>query len=320
MQLIIITILINLIFLLDFTTSNLLFQLSTSFDTLSEEEVYALLGKPQTETVQMLSGERPGPSAPTYVVDMPDFVNIDPSKLTRENIRIVDFDQSFDTTAPPTTVLGIPPTYMAPESIFDLTAGVHSDVWALGCAIFRMRAGYDLFASEVPVFDLTGAGTPLDTIGQVVKTIGELPAAWSHIRFDDEDGLPIRDGEGQEKESGELGYAPMERPLLDAILSIGDEPDGNATLDSLFWRPPPAGTEIVCTFAGENLVETEKEKEVLPKISHEEATCFHDLLSQIFIYNPTQRISAAELSRHPWFTGDFSVIGKEKEEDNRGPN
>ena len=304
-------IILKLIFLLDFTTSNLLFQLSTNFDTLSEEEVYALLGKPQTETVQMLSGEHPGPSAPTYVVDMPDFVNIDPSKLTRENIRIIDFDQSFDTTAPPTTVLGIPPAYMAPESIFDLTAGVHSDIWALGCAIFRMRAGYDLFASEVPVFDLTGAGTPSDTIGQVVKTIGELPAAWSHIRFDDEDGLPIRDGEGQEKESGDLGYAPMERPLLDAILSIEDEPMGNATLDSLFWRPPPAGTDSDSEEG--TRVETEQEKDVLPKISHEEATSFHDLLSRIFIYNPTQRISAAELSRHPWFTGDFSVM-KEKEE------
>jgi serine/threonine-protein kinase SRPK3 len=280
---------------------------------LSEEEVYALLGKPQTETVQTLSGERPGPSAPTYVVNMPDFINIDPSKLTRENIRIIDFDQSFDTTTPPTTVLGIP-IYMAPESIFDLTVGVHSDIWALGCAIFRMRAGYDLFASEVPIFDLTGAGTPSDTIGQVVKTIGELPAAWSRIHFDDENGLPIRDGEGQEKESGDLGYVPMERPLLDAILSIEDEPMGNATLDSLFWRP---GTEI-CSFEGGAWVETElgteQEKEVLPKISHEEATSFHDLLSRIFTYNPTQRISAAELSRHPWFTGDFSVMRKKKEE------
>ncbi|OXV07645.1 hypothetical protein Egran_04590 [Elaphomyces granulatus] len=320
----------------NFTTSNVLFQLSINFDSLSEEEVYALLGKPQTETVKRLSGEPPGPSAPIYVVDMPDFANIDPSKLLRQNIRIIDFDQSFYTTTPPTIMLGIPSNHMAPESIFDLKAGVHSDIWALGCAIFRLRAGYDLFDD----FGDSGINSHSDTIRQVVKTIGRLPAAWSHIPFD-EDGLPVRNGKKPKKESRMLEYEPIERPLLDSVSSIEDEPMGSPTLDSiteqnngeskailvpaevggryrngcseLFWRPPSlVGTTF--TLEEGKWVATEQEAEVLSKISHEEAISFHDLLSRIFTYDPMRRISAKELSRHPWFTGDFMVTRKRKEE------
>ena len=41
--------------------------------------------------------------------------------------------------------------------------------------------------------------------------------------------------------------------------------------------------------------------EVLPKISEHEAALLYDLLSKIFVYDPTIRPTAREMLGHPWF-------------------
>jgi len=41
--------------------------------------------------------------------------------------------------------------------------------------------------------------------------------------------------------------------------------------------------------------------EALPKIPEAEAALFCDLLSKVFVYEPTRRPTAMEMLSHPWF-------------------
>lgn len=294
---------------IDLTGANILFGLSSKFAYLSDEEVYDQLGKPGTDVLKRISGEHTAPSAPSYVVKTPDISNIDPTMM-EDKICIIDFDQSFHILDPPTTMLGTPSKYLAPEAIFELHASSSSDVWALGCAIFRMRAGYDLF-------EVWGTGSPSDSIGEMINTIGELPEKWRHTRFDD-DGVPIRKTDSQSEQNGvELSFFPKERSLMKRIMSISDEakpsPTTDLQRDKIFWNPlwfhdgnsPPIEE-------GDSLDREENEEKDdeddytgLLKISLEEATSLHDLLSRILVYDPMQRPSTEEILQHPWFTTAF---------------
>jgi serine/threonine protein kinase len=254
-----------------------------------------------------MSGEPLGPSAPEYVVDMPDLSNMS-SSLVKHEIRIIDFDQSFNTNRPPEHMLHTPKRFLAPEAIFDLTPGIASDIWALGCIIFRMRAGGDLFGSY-------GTGSPSDAVEQIIKTIGPLPDKWRHVKFDYDEGFPIRsEAEEREKECATIDW-PLTYPLKACIDDIEDDPsdpipsDLTALLpavrndDELFWNPPPSpGTR--CRDDYGILHNTEGYAD-MPHISSEEADCLYDLLSRIFRYEPEERISLEEIIKHPWITGDF---------------
>jgi len=90
------------------------------------------------------SGEPLGPSAPKYIVEPIDLSRIDVQYVT-EHISIIDFGISFFASAPPAEGLGTPYGYLAPEVIFDKKSGFHSDIWALACTIFEIRAGVALF-------------------------------------------------------------------------------------------------------------------------------------------------------------------------------
>ena len=66
---------------------------------------------------------------------------------------------------------------------------------------------------------------PSDTIREVINSIGNLPATWNDMRFD-EGGLPIGDGDRLERPSWILIQS------MDLIWSMEDEPIGKPTIDS----------------------------------------------------------------------------------------
>ncbi|KAK9483125.1 kinase-like domain-containing protein, partial [Lipomyces starkeyi] len=78
-------------------------------------------------------------------------------------------------------------SYCAPEVYFERKMSNWSDVWALGCIIFEMRAGRQLFESFL--------GGPHEVLLQIVQILGKLPEPWwsswdkRHVYFD-EDGKP----------------------------------------------------------------------------------------------------------------------------------
>lgn len=303
---------------IDFTTNNIALRLIDEFDSYEEGDLLRLFGRPQTAPVRTYSGQPPRPHAPDYTVAPPlDLCSPATSVLTSE-ICVIDFDQSFTTTAsPPPERPGIPANYLAPE----VAAGRRplspaSDLWALGCAIFRMRSGDDLF------FDYD-TDCPADALRQIVKAMGALPEEWGQTRFDEE-GFAV---EGKE---GEPFWSLEEmRPLEDRVQAIVNEPPSlfiNEALDaaveepeaamfdddaalrvpyadalsSMLWRPT-----AVCVdgdYFARYSDETVDMLKAFPRISGSEAALLVDLLSKIFTYDPETRIGVEELVAHPWFT------------------
>ncbi|KAK9255338.1 kinase-like domain-containing protein [Lipomyces tetrasporus] len=153
---------------LDLSTSNVLIQLA-HVDAWSDQDVYELLGSPVTDRVRLFSGELNNmTSAPEYLVAPANLPNLE-SKWLAEKILLVDFGQSFMLQQPHNDV-GFTMSYCAPEVYFDGKRTVWSDIWALGCMIFEIRAGCQLFESFL--------GGPHEVILQIVETLGKLPEPW----------------------------------------------------------------------------------------------------------------------------------------------
>lgn len=69
--------------------------------------------------------------------------------------------------------------------------------------------------------------------------------------------------------------------------------------DEMVWKPT-----AVCINGGyivEYSDETEEMLAAFPRISEQESTLLLDLLQRIFVYDPTERITAAAMVEHPWF-------------------
>lgn len=288
------------------------------FDSYEEGDVLKLFGHPQTAPLRTYSGKPPGPHAPDYIVVPLDFCSSTTNLLSSE-ICIVDFDQSFTATGPPPERLGIPARYLAPEVAVGQPASPASDIWALGCAIFRIRSGDDLF------FDYD-TDSPADALRQIVKTVGELPGEWRQTRFDEE-GFAVVEGKG-----GEPFWSLEEtRSLEDRVRGIVDEPPGLfingrgealeavdmepeaamfdddaalrvpyvAALNSMVWRPTAVCVDgAYFTAYSDN---TDGVLEAFPRISESEASLLVDLLSKVFAYDTATRLKAEELVAHPWF-------------------
>jgi len=258
-------------------------------DSWSEEEVYKRLGQAVKDEVYTMSGDPPGPSAPTYVVEA--MSEIDVQYLT-ESILIIDFGQSFFLKSPPPDGVGTPMGYCAPEVIFDLKASAYSDIWALACTIFEIRAGQALFE--------TFFSTQEEVIRQMVQTLGRLPGPWWHAwecRMDyfDENGKPKQEWEN------DIPLASL-YPLIDHIKDIGEEDtnehdvDQDSTEDAQKDGDKPDG---LSRHEDKGLSATGR-----AKISSE-VTSMEDLLSKMLKYAPEERISAEQASEHPWFTETF---------------
>ncbi|KAI1460183.1 kinase-like protein [Annulohypoxylon moriforme] len=304
----------------DFTANNIALRLTDKFNSYEEDDLFNLFGRPKTSPLITYSGNPPAPHAPNYNVVPLNFCSANINVLSRE-ICAIDFDQSFTVACTPTERPGIPAKCLAPEVAVGQPPSPASDVWALGCAIFRIRSGFDLF------FDYD-TDCPADVLRQIVKTMGELPEKWKQTRFD-EDGFPVGEGE-----SGEVFWSlEQTKPLEDRIKAIIDNPASlfindqgepleaadidirprtvpfsddvgrnvpySAELDSMVWKPT-----AICV-DGDYFVsysdETDAMLEAFPKIAESEASLLLDLLSRIFTYDPEKRIKAEEIVKHPWF-------------------
>lgn len=93
-----------------------------------------------------------------------------PADFVTKQIHVIDFGESFDISSPPLNGVGTPLSLMAPELYFDKDASFASDVWALGCLLYEIRAGRPLF---YPFFD-----TDDEYLVEVVQTLGRLPDRW----------------------------------------------------------------------------------------------------------------------------------------------
>lgn len=192
-------------------------RLVDDFDSYDEAELLRLLGAPETEPLETESGEPPGPQGPEYMVAPLDFC--DPAiavRLFTGEVCIIDFDQSFAVASGPApgSRPGLPAKYLAPEVCVGRPLSPSSDVWTLGCAIFRIRQGED------PFFKYS-TNCPADALRMIVQNMGALPEDWMRTRFTN-DGFPAK-----EDEPGEPFWVlDKARPLGGRVRGIVDEPAG----------------------------------------------------------------------------------------------
>lgn len=315
---------------IDFTANNIALALSEEITSYEIDDIYRAFGHPRTGPLGLCNEDDPGPGphAPQYFAEPLDFFASSKNILTKQ-IRILDFDQCFKCDDPPKRT-GIPAKYMAPEVIAGGRPGKASDIWSLGCTIFRLRAGRDIF------FDYD-TFSPADALQQIQRFLGDLPDNLAQARFDTE-GYPTEDDSGTP-----LIYFREKANLRDEIGKIWDEPpslsmrsDGGidttvypqpSTPDeslfseetervtpyplayrSMFWKPTAVRVDGVHYIFYED--ETSPFWGVFPLITHDEAELLGDLLSRIFVYDPSRRPNIQEVLEHSWFK-KYGVLSEE---------
>ena len=290
------------------TSSDVLFQLA-DFDAWTQEEVYEQLGIPMVIDVDESFR---GPSFPRYLVDSAQFFRASPGLLA-ENIRIIDYGDSFRVKCsnnPSTDQRPWSNGFIPPENLCGLKYMQSSDLWALGCIIYEIRAGLSLFPLSVDA-------SPSDSIWEISDTIG-----------------PEFDGDGHPGLSGKSRVPDKSRQerIFRVVAEIDVEPSANSegamtgtrgleesrnifaqirpyikSDPNLFWKPlTPVGTTLVDTLIRtwaeiKEEFEMWKSEKPPPKISPVEAKQLSSLLSAVLSYLPKQRKSAASLAKHPWF-------------------
>lgn len=282
---------------------NILFRLANA-DTWTEAQVYEKLGEPIRSEVLTESGIPPcDTSAPAYVVESPSMSTLLSPSLLSGDITVIDFGTAFflshrdpplsssSPSALPTDedkkkeednipiAVGIPAAYAAPEVMFDNVASKASDVWALACTIFHMRAGFDIFESYFGGYD--------EALGHMVCTLGKLPYSWwrrwegRKDQFDDH--RELCSGSYHVRTS-----SVKERVLETGSVDAQDETDE----ERVKWarRHPELAALIEPRHA---------------RPSEADADSMANLLDSALKYQPEQRSSAQEIAGHPWLIEEW---------------
>ncbi|PVH85554.1 protein kinase [Cadophora sp. DSE1049] len=255
----------------DLTASNVLFQLNDCIDGWSQEEIYECLGQPRKDAIMTISGSAPGESALKYIVEPCSFPDL---QFLCGDILLVDFGCAFSSHKPPSNPddIGLTMSYAAPEVIFESNVSVYSDIWALGCVLFEIRSGRQLFGNWI--------GSKDDVLRQLVQAFGKLPEPWwtawetrEDYYFDDDgdprkiwvDGIVRASKFGLDEMIAEIGYADEEE----------DVPENNSA----------------------EMLEPNR-----TNIPAEEASHMNDLLRRILKWKPEERISVKEILSHSWLS------------------
>lgn len=93
-------------------------------------------------------------------------------------IRIIDFGQSWESTAPPFPLPkgrkppGTPEEMAAPELLLGVTTEVDAaiDIWALACMVFRLFGDHSLFS--------LWRGNRNEVLADIVALLGTMPKRW----------------------------------------------------------------------------------------------------------------------------------------------
>ncbi len=308
----------------DFTPSNLVLAVSPAFHELSKQDLLELLGTPVRDPVLAMGIKTT--SSPEYVVQPAELAGLNPSYLT-DSLQVIDFDQVFGfRELPPPGIppnpgfgLGIPVVSLAPETIIEGLAGPASDIWALGCTLFRMRAGMQLLGDWH--FNIA-----CNVLEELFDILGPPPPKWTKLQFR-ENGWPVaspRSGTDENISTEEYGQEPLnpDEDLRAKVYGIWDENQSTVnTSDSSRPVTPPAtminslptsqdssssrmaqvtksaiswkvGTDEVPCWANVD--------GGFPHINPDEAEQLLDLLTRTFAYDDRQRITASEILKHPW--------------------
>lgn len=164
--------------------------------------------------------------------------------------------------------------YCSPEALFDGKLSTSSDIWALACILFEIRAGTQLFASFF-------GGTD-EVLRQMIQTLGNLPEPW-WLAWDNRYTYFGEDGKPRKPWPNDFPLA-VEYPLDTQIRDIG----ANDEVDSMSDTRANLDEHSIIGSPG-------------TRVSIAEAIDLEDLLHMMLQYHPNDRLPVDHLLEHPWF-------------------
>ncbi|KAK3941868.1 kinase-like domain-containing protein [Diplogelasinospora grovesii] len=292
----------------DFRPANILVNVDAEkLNRLSEDELYGLLGPPWVAEVFTESGAEVPDSTPKDLIYPADLWKL--RKFLTEEIRIVDFSESFLMSSPPPN-LGTPENYLPPEVLIwnlelekelasrtdDDGAGILStaaamagncpvgpacDIWALGCTLFAIR-------NQVALLYMIPEGDEM--IAEMVEHFGKLPAqlwakwdARAEYFDEDDDGTIIpRTGQEDDVTDDEGTIDPRTGQADDGCEKEGRLEHALNDKHQIFKM---YGSNPIKEFS-------------IPK---DEQKVLGDLLYKICVYNPEKRPTVQEILSHEYF-------------------
>jgi serine/threonine-protein kinase SRPK3 len=250
----------------DLRPENVLFRLTDQFKTLTDNQLYTILGKPQLEPVCRADGREPGYGVPREVVSAIDPPIFYKAGLMLQDVIIADFGSSFRAdTIPSGDQATTDVDFRAPEILMGETGTQAIDIWSLGCFFLDVRAITSLFCPALP-------GGSDQSLKKIVHRIGRLPEPWwsswvNRPYYFDDMGNPIEPYDG--------GPSSI-RSALENVGSARRDVSGPQYAHPIFER---RGT----------------------RMAEAEIDLLDDLLCKMLKHRPEDRITIEEVVRHPWF-------------------
>lgn len=183
---------------------------------------------------------------PQYAVEAAFARDLDPNLFFSGRIKVSDFGDAFFEDQPPQQTSDIGP-YMVPEFTSPSRMSCKMDVWLLGCAIYQVLSGHDLFGVPDDPSWMVGEkimqalGKPPDEllgdwegfVGRKIEVV-ETPTKPLKERVRElregsiERGMKDRRDEISEKDAKQLTelletllvYDPEKRPSIDEVFSL----------------------------------------------------------------------------------------------------
>ncbi|KMU91672.1 hypothetical protein CIHG_09431 [Coccidioides immitis H538.4] len=156
----------------DLHAGNILLHLPPNIRSMTREQLYINVGRPDEEPVVRADGLPLDNGVPSKVV-FPVLLGLgsDEIKLADSSILLTDFGEAFDPQRTQRFTAHAPVPLSPPESRFaDELLSFPSDIWTLGCVI------WDLFGSSPPFEAFPGSQD--DITVEHVETFGKLPDQW----------------------------------------------------------------------------------------------------------------------------------------------
>lgn len=205
----------------DLRAGNIMFHIPGDINNLSVEELYKQYGEPITEPVKHTNGG-PIPDSIPKEVCHPIWLGTAPDELPVEEARsfLCDFGESYFPAETKRDYSNTLKLNGPPEARFsDDPLSFPSDIWTLGCLLFKIIAIGPLFRTIFEKDD--------DITSQHVEACGKLPEEWwskwkARAEYYQENGTPIAD----EPESLERRFdfgCQRGRKIMDATLICDEE-------------------------------------------------------------------------------------------------
>lgn len=287
----------------DFRPANILLRVE-GFEDLDRSEVNRIFGEPE---LRKLGRTYPGSETwPEYCVLPVSEYNSKWVDLAIPKVAIIDYGESFFINEP-RKFCGIPKLYAAPELFFDSRPSVNSDIWALVCTLYRIRASRK-------IFNINGWGTNemCDLASEWEIPLGPLPEPYRTVWY--QKGYGKDDYEDDETDTEEEGNAnndksppteikdgPVTYDTVEQIMQVREEMKSEAGVETIFQAIVGDEKHIAQREPDET---SDRDSKAVPyheyRYSGKEIVDLADLLERAFKWEPTERISLNEILCHPW--------------------